>query len=182
MTATTLPEQMYAVDPSHTSAEFIVRHFMISKVRGRFSAVAGTIALAQGSHIPSSISATLEASSIATGDAQRDGHLASADFFDAATFPQLTFRSTGISGQGDEFELRGDLTIRDTTLPIVLAATYEGETTDPWGNRRVGFEAHGKINRKDFGLIWNQALETGGVAIGDEVKIELAVEAVAHTA
>ncbi|MBD5655042.1 MAG: YceI family protein, partial [Candidatus Eremiobacteraeota bacterium] len=104
---------------------------------------------------------------------------ASPDFFDAAQFPTIEFRSTNISGATAEFEMHGDLTMHGTTLPVVLKASYEGRSTDPWGNQRIGYEAHGKIHRKDFGLVWNQALETGGVAISDEVKIELSVEAVA---
>lgn len=171
--------QTYAIDPAHTSAEFVVRHLMISKVRGRFTGIAGTIDVPDDAELPSSITASLQTATIATNEAQRDTHLASPDFFDAAQYPTIEFRSTKIEGPGDGFDVHGDLTIHGTTLPVVLKATYEGRTTDPWGNRRVGFEAHGKISRKDFGLVWNQALETGGVAVSDEVKIELSVEAVA---
>lgn len=171
--------QTYAIDPTHSTAEFVVRHLMIAKVRGRFAGVAGTIEVREGTDLPASVTATLQTATIVTGDPQRDGHLASADFFDAATYPTIEFRSTGIAGAGSDFELRGDLTMHGTTLPVVLRATYEGRTTDPWGNQRIGYEAHGKISRKDFGLTWNQALETGGVAVGDEVKIELSVEAIA---
>jgi polyisoprenoid-binding protein YceI len=176
---TTATAQVYAVDPIHTSAEFVVRHLMISKVRGRFAGVAGTVEVGEGTDLPTSIVATIETATIATGDPQRDGHLVSADFFDAAQFPKIEFRSTSISGPTGGFEIHGDLTMHGTTLPIVLAATYEGRTIDPWGNQRIGYEAHGKIHRKDFGLVWNQTLEAGGVAISDEVKIELTVEAVA---
>ncbi len=182
MTTTTLPEQIYAIDPVHSSAEFVVRHLMIAKVRGRFATLAGSISIAPGSHVPTAVSATLETASITTGDPQRDGHLASPDFFDAGTYPQVRFASTRIDGDGDAFELHGHLTMRDKTLPVVLKATYEGESADLWGNRRIGFEAHGKISRKEFGLTWNQALETGGVAIGDDVKIELSVEGIAQQA
>jgi polyisoprenoid-binding protein YceI len=172
--------QTYAIDPSHTNAEFVVRHMMIAKVRGRFAALSGTIDVPEGTDVPASIQATLELESLTTSEAQRDAHLKSPDFFDAANHPQITFRSTKITPNGDELAVTGDLTIRGTTLPVVLKATFEGRTTDPWGNRRVGYEAHAKISRKDFGLTWNQALEAGGVAVGDEVKIELAVEAVAQ--
>jgi polyisoprenoid-binding protein YceI len=178
-TATTV--QTYAIDPSHTNAEFVVRHMMIAKVRGRFAALAGTIDVPEGSDVPTSIQATIELESLTTSEAQRDAHLKSPDFFDAATHPQIRFRSTSITPDGDELAVAGDLTIRGTTLPIVLKTTFEGRTTDPWGNRRIGYEAHAKISRKDFGLTWNQALEAGGVAVGDEVKIELAVEAVAQS-
>ncbi|MDB5093734.1 MAG: polyisoprenoid-binding protein [Candidatus Eremiobacteraeota bacterium] len=178
--STTTTVQTYAIDASHTNAEFVVRHLMIAKVRGRFAALAGTIDVPEGSDVPTSIQATLELESLTTSEAQRDAHLKSPDFFDAANHPQITFRSTSITPAGDELAVTGDLTIRGTTLPVVLKATFEGRTIDPWGNRRVGYEAHAKISRKDFGLTWNQALEAGGVAIGDEVKIELAVEAVAQ--
>ena len=179
--STTTTVQTYAIDPSHTNAEFVVRHMMIAKVRGRFAALAGTIEVPEGSDVPTSIQATIELESLTTSEAQRDAHLKSPDFFDAATHPQIHFRSTSIKPDGDELAVAGDLTIRGTTLPIVLKTTFEGRTTDPWGNRRVGYEAHAKISRKDFGLTWNQALEAGGVAVGDEVKIELAVEAVAQS-
>jgi len=180
MSTTSTTNQVYAIDASHSTAEFVVRHMMIAKVRGRFTAVAGSIEVPQGSTIPSSIVATIDTGSVATGVEQRDGHLASPDFFDAATFPKIEFKSTKIAETGSGFDVYGDLTIRDKTLPIVLSASYEGESKDPWGNRRIGYEAQGKINRKDFGLTWNQALETGGVAVGDEVKIELTVEGVAQ--
>jgi len=179
--STTTTVQTYAIDASHTNAEFVVRHMMIAKVRGRFAALAGTIEVPEGSDVPSSIQATLEVDSITTSEAQRDGHLKSPDFFDAPTFPQMTFSSTRITPNGDAISVEGDLTIRGTTRPVTLAATFEGRTTDPWGNRRIGYEAHAKISRKDFGLTWNQALEAGGVAVGDEVKIELAIEAVAQS-
>ena len=178
MTTTERLDQSYTVDPSHSSIEFVVRHMMIAKVRGRFAGVTGTIRVPQGARVPTHVEATIQTASISTGDAQRDAHLTSPDFFDAATYPQLTFASTQIVGGDDGFEIHGDLTMHGTTLPVVLQATYEGESTDPYGNRRIGFEAHGKVSRKDFGLTWNAALETGGVAVGDEVKIELSVEGV----
>jgi len=177
--STTATGQTYAIDPAHTTAEFVVRHLMIAKVRGRFTGVSGTIEVADGTDVPASVNAKIEAATVATGDAQRDGHLASPDFLDAATYPAIEFRSTKISGSAAEFEIHGDLTIHGTTRPVVLSASYEGRSTDPWGNRRIGYEAHGKINRKDFGLTWNQALESGGVLVGDDVKIELSVEGIA---
>jgi polyisoprenoid-binding protein YceI len=170
----------YALDPAHTTAEFVVRHLMISKVRGRFTSVAGTIEVAEGSHVPTSVDVTIDAGSIDTREPQRDAHLKSTDFLEAETYPAITFKSTGIDGSGDAFKVLGDLTIHGVTRPVVLDATFEGRTNDPWGNERIGFEAHAKISRKDFGLEWNQALETGGVVVGDEVKIELNVEAIAQ--
>ncbi len=170
----------YAIDGAHTAVEFVVRHMMIAKVRGRFVKVSGTIAVPEGGSIPVAVEVTIDAGSISTGEPQRDGHLASPDFLDAATYPEITFRSTRIEGAGESFRVHGELSIHGTTRPVVLDATFEGRGTDPWGNARVGYEARTTISRKDFGLNWNQALETGGVLVGDEVKIELAVEAIAQ--
>ncbi|MBD5633702.1 MAG: YceI family protein [Candidatus Eremiobacteraeota bacterium] len=178
--ATTSATHVYAIDPAHSSAEFVVRHLMISKVRGRFTGVAGTIEVGDGGQLPTSIQATLETGSISTSEAQRDGHLKSPDFFHAEKYPQIVFKSTKISGSADGFVVHGDLTISGQTQPVELKATFEGQTIDPWGNQRLGYEAHGKLSRKDFGLVWNQTLETGGVAVSDEVKIELSIEAVAQ--
>ncbi|MEO7201677.1 MAG: YceI family protein, partial [Candidatus Tumulicola sp.] len=152
----------YAVDPVHSTVEFIVRHLMIAKVRGRFTTFTGQVELPSGSDLPSSISATIEAASIDTREEQRDTHLRSADFFDAEKFPQLTFKSTRIHGEPDDFTIDGDLTIHGATHPVKLNGTFEGRATDPWGTQRIGYAAHGKISRKDFGLTWNAALETGG--------------------
>lgn len=172
--------QTYGLDPAHTTVEFIVRHLMISKVRGRFTGVTGAIQLADGSTVPTSIEVAIDPATIDTREAQRDDHLKSPDFLDAATFPQLSFRSTRFEGQGESFRVYGDLTIHGVTREIALDATFEGRGSDPWGNQRVGYEAHGKISRKDFGLTWNLALETGGVVVGDEVKIEINTEAIAQ--
>jgi polyisoprenoid-binding protein YceI len=177
---TTSGTQTYAIDPAHSTAEFVVRHLMIAKVRGRFTAVAGTIEVPAGSTVPTAVHATLETSSITTGEPQRDAHLKSADFFDAEKYTQIVFDSTDIVPDGEGFVLHGRLTISGETHPVELKTSYEGETIDPWGNKRLGFEAHGKISRKQFGLTWNQALEAGGVAVGDEVKIELSIEGVAQ--
>jgi polyisoprenoid-binding protein YceI len=166
----------YTVDPAHSTVEFIVRHLMIAKVRGRFTTFTGQVDVPSGSDVPSSISATIEAASIDTREEQRDGHLRSADFFDAEKFPQLTFNSTRIHGEPDDFTIDGDLTIHGVTHAVKLNGTFEGRATDPWGNARIGYAAHGKISRKEFGLTWNAALETGGVAISDEVRLELNVE------
>lgn len=179
MTATSTAKT-YAIDASHSSVEFVVRHLMIAKVRGRFTGVAGTLEIGADGKTLTSVHASIETGTVSTGDPQRDGHLKSPDFFDAETHPAIEFTSTNVAPSADGFELHGSLSISGATHPIVLQATYEGETVDPWGNHRLGYEAHGKLSRKDFGLVWNQALEAGGVAIGDEVKIELSIEAVAN--
>jgi polyisoprenoid-binding protein YceI len=178
-TSTTTASQRHVIDPAHTTVEFVVRHMMIAKVRGRFTGVQGTIDVPPGSNVPTAVDVTIETASIDTREEQRDAHLRSADFFDAATYPQITFHSTAIEGSGDAFTVRGDLTIHGVTREIALDTTFEGRGVDPWGNDRIGYEAHGKLSRKDFGLNWNQSLEAGGVLVGDEVKIELSVEAIA---
>jgi polyisoprenoid-binding protein YceI len=179
MTADLQSQLTYAVDPAHSTVEFIVRHLMIAKVRGRFTKVSGQVELpAIGGDLPTSISATIDASSIDTREEQRDKHLRSADFFDVENYPQLTFQSTRIHGEPDAFTIDGDLTMHGVTHHVKLNATFEGRATDPWGNARIGYSAHGNISRKEFGLTYNSALETGGVAISDEVRIELNVEVV----
>lgn len=174
--------QTYAVDQAHTTVGFAVRHLMISSVRGRFAAFEGNVSVPEGSAIPESVELTIDASSIDTREPQRDGHLRSADFFDVEKFPTITFKSTRIEGSGSDFAMHGDLTIHGVTRPVTLEGTVEGEGPDPWGGRRIGYEARGKINRKDFGLTWNQALETGGVVVGDEIKLEIAAELVHNAA
>ncbi len=178
MTAQLQEKTIFALDPTHTTVEFIVRHLMITKVRGRFTAFDGQIELAPGSDLPSLITATIDAGSIDTREEQRDAHLRSADFFEVESFPHLIFESTRIHGTPDDFAIDGKLTIRGITRDVKLTGSFEGRATDPWGGSRIGYEAHGTINRKDFGLAWNAALETGGVVVGDEVRIELNVEAV----
>jgi polyisoprenoid-binding protein YceI len=177
---TTQTTQTYAIDPAHTTAEFVVRHLMITKVRGRFTGISGTIDVPEGTGVPASVDVTIDATTVDTHEPQRDAHLKSPDFLDAEKFGTIAFKSTGVEGDGDAFKVRGDLTIHGVTRPVVLDTTFEGRGSDPWGNDRIGYEAHTKINRKDFGLAWNQALETGGVVVGDEVKIELNVEAIAQ--
>ena len=172
----------YQIDSSHSAAHFSVRHMMIANVRGEFTKVSGTIVYDPENPKNSSVEAVIDASSIATRDPQRDAHLRSADFLDAEKYPVLTFRSKSISGERGDWKVTGDLTIRGVTREITLEV--EGptpETRDPWGNLRIGATATGKINRKDFGLTWNTALETGGVLVGDEVKLTLDVEGVRQT-
>jgi polyisoprenoid-binding protein YceI len=171
----------WAIDAAHTNAEFAVKHLMISTVRGRFADVAGTVELDAETPANSSVTVTINVASIDTRQEQRDAHLRSADFFDVANFPVLTFKSTRVISDGPDsgaFRVDGDLTIRGVTRPVSLRVTEEGRTRDPWGGDRVGFSGSTKINRRDFGLTWNQVLEAGGFAVGDEVKITLDVELV----
>lgn len=167
----------YTVDTSHSELTFSVRHMMVSKVRGRFGDVEGTVTFADDP-AQSSVEITIGIDSIDTGAPDRDGHLRSADFFDAETFPKITFRSTGISDiEGDTFTLSGDLTVKDVTKPVSFTATYNGVGKNPWGAVVVGFEGKVEIDREDFGLTWNQALETGGVLVGKVATIDIAIEA-----
>ncbi|MBV8052985.1 MAG: YceI family protein [Acidobacteriaceae bacterium] len=166
------------LDPAHTSAEFKVKHMMISNVKGNFSKLSGTLVRNEADHTKSRIEAVIDASSIETRDPQRDAHLKSADFFDVEKFPTLSFKSTRISTAGEgELAVEGDLTIHGVTRKVTFSV--EGPTPpskDPWGNTRIGVSATTKINRKDFGLTWNAALETGGILVGDEVTITLDVQ------
>jgi polyisoprenoid-binding protein YceI len=169
----------WTIDNSHTLVEFSVRHLMISTVKGRFGEVSGKVVADDADPARAQIEVTINAASIDTREAQRDAHLRSADFFDAENFPALTFRSTRIEkASGDDLKVTGDLTIRGTTREVVLDVTSEGRVTDPWGGQRAGYSAKTKIKRSDFGLTWNMALETGGVVVGDEIKIALEVELV----
>ncbi len=166
------------IDPVHSVAEFKVKHMMISNVKGQFTSVKGLLALDEADPANSHVEASVEAASINTREAQRDAHLKSADFFDVEKFPELTFQSTRISRVGDgELAVAGNLTIHGVTRNVVF--NVEGPTApgkDPWGNIRLGLSATTKINRKDFGLTWNAALETGGILVGDEVTITLDVQ------
>ena len=169
----------WSIDPSHSSVEFAVRHLMITTVKGRFTAVSGTVVLDEADPAASTADITVEVASIDTREAQRDAHLRSADFFDVEKYPTLTFRSTGVSGIGaDGFKLNGDLTIHGVTRRVTLDVTTEGRARDPWGGERAGYSATTKIKRSEFGLTWNQLLETGGLAVSDDVKISLDVELV----
>jgi polyisoprenoid-binding protein YceI len=176
--AATETRTTWKIDPAHSHAEFAVRHLMISTVKGRFGVVNGTIALHEGDLMQSEVDVTIDVNSIDTHEAQRDAHLKSADFFDVEHFPAITFKSTRITGDASAFKLTGDLTIHGVTREVTLEAVSEGRGKDPWGGERAGFSAHAKIKRSDFGLTWNQLLEAGGFAVGDEVKIALDVEAV----
>lgn len=173
---------IWAIDPAHTLVEFSAKHMMITTVKGRFTEVSGEIRMDETHPDLSSATAELGVASINTGVGQRDDHLRSADFLDAENFGQITFRSTKVEGAvdrvGDTFQLTGDLTIRGTTRPVTLEVTYDGRGKDPWGGERVSFSASGRIDRRDFGLTWNQALETGGILVGNEIKISVEVQAV----
>lgn len=166
------------IDAAHTGVEFKVRHMMIANVKGHFSKLSGVLTLDESKLVNSRVEVTIDASSIETRDGQRDAHLKSADFFDVEKFPTLHFKSTGVSIVGDgESSVEGDLTIRGVTRKVRFEV--EGPTPptkDPWGNTRVAISATGKINRKDFDLTWNAALETGGILVGDEVTITLEAE------
>jgi polyisoprenoid-binding protein YceI len=168
----------WKLDPTHSTVEFSAKHLMITTVKGRIADVEGIIYTNEKDPKNSSVEATLKATSIDTRTDQRDQHLRSADFLNVEKYPEIKFRSTRIEGGREEFKLTGDLTIRDVTREITLNVRFEGQAKDPWGGERVGFSATGKIDRRDFGLTWNQALETGGVVVGNEIKIELEVQAV----
>jgi polyisoprenoid-binding protein YceI len=189
MTATTpqirsdsLPARgAWTIDPSHSSVEFVVRHLMVAKVRGRFSEFGGTIQVGDTPEA-SSVEVTISPASITTGDAGRDGHLQSADFFDVEQFPTIGFRSTAVrSVKGDRYEVDGELTVRSVSKPVTLDLEYQGSITDPFGADKVVYSASTEIDREEWGLTWNQALESGGVLVGKKAKIEIEVEA-AHSA
>jgi polyisoprenoid-binding protein YceI len=170
-------------DLVHSSIGFSVRHLMVSKVRGRFARWSGKLEFDEQAPTSSRAELLIEAASIDTQEPQRDAHLRSPEFLDAERFPSLTFKSTSVEQAGEEgFRVRGDLTIRGMTRPVVLEVEYGGRAQDPWGGQRVGFSARTSLNRKDFGLGWNQVLETGGVVVGDKVEIALEVEAVRKAA
>jgi polyisoprenoid-binding protein YceI len=166
------------IDTVHSGINFTIRHMVVSKVRGRFTRFNGTLNLDEADLSRSVVEATIDAASIDTGTAQRDDHLRSPDFFDAERFPALRFRSTRIDRDGDRYRVTGELTIRDVTREVVLDVEYGGRARDPWGNERAGFIASASLNRKDFGLAWNQVLEAGGVLVGDRVDIELEIQGV----
>jgi polyisoprenoid-binding protein YceI len=168
----------WKIDPSHSNVEFAVKHLMITTVKGRFADVEGEIVIADGAPSRSTVTATLKAASIDTRTGQRDDHLRSADFLDAANFPEITFKSTRITGDASDFKVVGNLTIRGVTREITLDATNEGSAKDPWGGDRIAFSATTKLDRRDFGLTWNQAIEAGGVVVGNDVKVSIDVQAV----
>ena len=177
-----MTQTTWKIDPSHTSVEFSARHMMITTVKGRFADFEGTVVESEASPEGATVEVTMKAASIDTRTEQRDAHLRSADFLDADAFPNITFKSSSISGTKDTFSLTGDLTVRGTTRPVTLDVTYDGGGKDPWGGERVGFTASGKIDRREFGLVWNQALETGGLLVGNDIKIQIDAQLVKQAA
>ena len=168
---------VWNVDPVHSSIGFAARHLMISKVRGTFGTFTGTLTIAEDP-LQSKVEATVEVASITTGDDSRDTHLKSADFFDVEKFPTMTLVSTGIEPKGSDYVLHADLTIKGVTKPVDFDLEFDGVSKDPWGGTRAGFAAEVEVNRKDWGLEWNVVMETGGVMLGEKVKIQLEVQAV----
>ena len=168
----------YQIDPVHTQIHFTVPHLVVFKVRGNFNDFVGTVEADAASNSLTGAKATIQVASIATRNQKRDDHLRSADFFDAGKYPEMAFVSKKVEGSGGNITVTGDLTIKGTTKEVVLKGGFLGATTDPWGNQRAGFEATGMINRKEFGLMWNKALEAGGMVVGDEIEIGLEIEAI----
>jgi polyisoprenoid-binding protein YceI len=168
---------IWQLDPAHSSVEFSVKHMMMTTVRGRFKTVQATLRGDRDHPEVAGVEATIDAASVDTGVADRDGHLRGPDFFDAERFPRITFRSARFDGKppkqdGDRFRLVGELVIRDTAMEVVLDCEYHGRGTDPWGKTRAGFDFRTELDRRDWGLKWNQALETGGVLVANKVRVE----------
>jgi polyisoprenoid-binding protein YceI len=168
----------YALDKSHTTVEFVGRHLMITKVRGRFTDFDGKIVIGESPE-ESSVDVTIDAASVNSGDDKRDGHLRSPDFLDVERYPTITFRSTRLEiGSDGEAKVTGDLTVKDVTRPVTLDVEFDGASPDPWGGQRLGFTASTEIDRENWGLTWNVALETGGMLVGKKIRLEFNVEAV----
>jgi polyisoprenoid-binding protein YceI len=180
-TMTTSLEQLtgtYTIDPSHSRVGFVARHAMVTKVRGGFNDFAGTFTVDAEQPSNSTAELTIEAASIDTRNADRDAHLKSNDFFAMDEHPQVTFRSTAVEQVSDtDYRVTGDLTLRGVTKPVTIDLEYTGAAVDPWGNTRVGFEGSTKVNRKDWGLNWNTALEAGGVLVSEKVTLEFEISA-----
>ena len=172
----------WQIDPTHSAVEFAVKHMMFTNVRGRFKDVKGTIEVDEQNPSRSTVNVEIAAASIDTGVADRDAHLRSADFLDVQNYPTITFRSKRVEGamknEGDRFKVTGDLTIRGKAIEVTLDSTYLGSGKDPWGNIKGGAEATTKIDRREWGLTWNQALETGGILVANDIRIELQIQAV----
>ncbi len=180
----TATRSVWKIDNSHSLVEFSARHMMVSTVKGRFANIEGTIVDIADDPTQSSVEVTIDPTSITTIDPQRDAHLRSPDFLDVEQYPVITFKSRRVEGnhRGEEFKLVGDLTIRGVTREVKLDASFNGVGTTPYGTTVAGFSAEGKLNRKDWGLNWNVALEAGGVLVGDQIKLSLEVEAVKQDA
>jgi polyisoprenoid-binding protein YceI len=175
----TIPEPgVFTIDASHSSVGFVVRHLVVGKTRGRFPTFDGAVTIA-AEPLESSVEVTVDLASVDTHDEARDAHLRSGDFFDVEQYPTMTFRSTAVHPKGPgRYDVDGDLTIRGLTKPVTLDIELEGLALDPWGGERVAFTARGEIDREEWGLTWNAALETGGVVVGKRVKLEIEAEAV----
>ncbi|OCA87537.1 hypothetical protein A8F94_06635 [Bacillus sp. FJAT-27225] len=168
----------WVIDPAHSSIDFSVRHMMIANVKGTFQAFDADVQADAADLTTASITFSVDAASIDTRNTDRDNHLRSADFFDVENNPKITFTSTSITKTDEgEYDVTGDLTIRGVTRPETFSVVYEGAGKDPWGNQKVGFSGSGAINRGDYGLTWNAALETGGVLVGDKIKISFEIQA-----
>lgn len=167
----------YAIDASHSAVEFVVRHLGLAKVRGRFSSFDGVIEIADRPE-ESKVTVDVDPASIHTLEPNRDEHLRANDFFDVPNHPTMSFRSTRATGSGTSWTVEGNLTLKGVTNPVTLDVTFEGAGGDPWGGQRIAFSAFGEIDREQWGMTWNQALETGGFVVGKKVKLELEVEAV----
>jgi len=165
------------VDPMHSTIGFTVRHLMITKVHGTFKEFGGTLTVGTDP-LQSSVEAVVQVASVDTGEASRDGHLRTGDFFEVEKFPTMTLKSTGITGKGGDFTLNADLTIKGITKSVAFDLEFEGVSKDLYGNTKAGFTASAEINRKDWGIEWNAVLETGGVALGEKVKLNLDIQAV----
>jgi polyisoprenoid-binding protein YceI len=175
----------WQLDPTHSSVEFSVKHMMMTTVRGRFKTVTATLTADEEHPEGCCVEVAVDVASLDTGVPDRDVHLRSPDFFDAERFPQITFRSTRLEGnlanEGDRFRMVGDLTIRDTTMEVTFDCEFAGRGQDPWGKERAGFTARADIDRREWGLKWNQAIETGGVLVANKVRIETEVQFVKQT-
>ncbi|HEX3620916.1 MAG TPA: YceI family protein [Acidimicrobiales bacterium] len=168
----------YSIDPAHTTVEFVGRHLMITKVRGRFTDFSGEIVIGDKPE-DSKVDVTVQTASVSTSDENRDGHLRGPDFLDVEKYPTMTFHSTAVTlGSQGKAEVTGDLTIKDVTRPVTLDVEFEGAEGDPWGGQRLGFSAGTEIDREDWGLTWNVALETGGMLVGKKIRLELNIQAV----
>ena len=165
----------WTIDAAHSSVAFSVKHLMISKVRGSFSGFSGTVTVPED-RLATTVEVTIDPATVNTADANRDAHLKNGDFFDAEQFPSWKFVSKSIRVDGNDYVLTGDLTMRGVTKPVDLEVEFEGVSKDPWGNIKAGFSAQGEVNRKDFGMEYNAALETGGVLIGEKVKLSFDIE------
>ena len=178
-TATQTRTSTWTIDPTHSIVEFAVKHLVVTTVKGRFRELEGALQIDEARPEIASVSASIDVASIDTNVADRDAHLRSDDFFNAERYPKITFQSTGVERVDDtNYRVRGDLTIRDVTKPVVLDTEFEGQVDDPWGKRRAAFTATTQISRKEFGVRWNQLIESGGAVVGDNVKITLHIEAI----